>query len=102
MNQTPVVPASRPTWPTPPPDHPPLPPARIGVVLANLGTPDATDYWSMRRYLERVPVRPAGDRLPALDVAAAAAAGHPEQAAVQLGRELPQDLEQGARTRARC
>ena len=33
------------------PDHPPLPPARIGVILANLGTPDATDYWSMRRYL---------------------------------------------------
>ncbi len=33
------------------PDHPPVPPARIGVVLANLGTPDATDYWSMRRYL---------------------------------------------------
>ncbi len=32
-------------------DHPPVPPARIGVVLANLGTPDATDYWSMRRYL---------------------------------------------------
>ena len=26
--------------------------ARIGVVLANLGTPDATDYWSMRRYLD--------------------------------------------------
>jgi ferrochelatase len=34
-----------------PADHPPLPPARIGVILANLGTPDATDYWSMRRYL---------------------------------------------------
>ncbi len=32
-------------------DHPPLPPARVGVLLANLGTPDATDYWSMRRYL---------------------------------------------------
>jgi len=32
-------------------DHPPLPPERIGVVLLNLGTPDATDYWSMRRYL---------------------------------------------------
>jgi ferrochelatase len=32
-------------------DHPPVPPARIGVILANLGTPDATDYWSMRRYL---------------------------------------------------
>ncbi len=26
-------------------------PERIGVLLANLGTPDATDYWSMRRYL---------------------------------------------------
>lgn len=23
----------------------------IGVILANLGTPDGTDYWSMRRYL---------------------------------------------------
>jgi protoporphyrin/coproporphyrin ferrochelatase len=34
-----------------PPDHPPVPQARVGVVLANLGTPDATDYWSMRRYL---------------------------------------------------
>lgn len=33
------------------PDHPPIPLAKIGVVLANLGTPDATDYWSMRRYL---------------------------------------------------
>lgn len=34
-----------------PADHPDVPPARIGVVLTNLGTPDATDYWSMRRYL---------------------------------------------------
>ena len=33
------------------PGHPPVPPARVGVILANLGTPDATDYWSMRRYL---------------------------------------------------
>jgi protoporphyrin/coproporphyrin ferrochelatase len=24
---------------------------KIGVLLSNLGTPDATDYWSMRRYL---------------------------------------------------
>jgi protoporphyrin/coproporphyrin ferrochelatase len=30
-----------------------LPPARrIGVLLVNLGTPDATDYFSMRRYLK--------------------------------------------------
>lgn len=34
-----------------PSDHPPVKPAKIGVVLSNLGTPDATDYWSMRRYL---------------------------------------------------
>jgi ferrochelatase len=29
-----------------------LPPRRIGVLLVNLGTPDATDYWSVRRYLK--------------------------------------------------
>ncbi len=35
-----------------PPDHPSVLPRRIGVLLVNLGTPDATDYWSMRRYLK--------------------------------------------------
>ena len=35
-----------------PADHPALPPRRVGVLLVNLGTPDATDYWSMRRYLK--------------------------------------------------
>jgi ferrochelatase len=30
----------------------PRQPGRIGVLLVNLGTPDATDYWSMRRYLK--------------------------------------------------
>ena len=25
---------------------------RIGVLLVNLGTPDGTDYWSVRRYLK--------------------------------------------------
>jgi ferrochelatase len=34
-----------------PADHPPVARAKIGVLVANLGTPDATDYWSMRRYL---------------------------------------------------
>ncbi|HEY0918225.1 MAG TPA: ferrochelatase, partial [Devosia sp.] len=33
-----------------PADHPSIPEAKIGVLLLNLGTPDATDYWSMRRY----------------------------------------------------
>ncbi len=36
-----------------PDDHPAFPRPRIGVLLANLGTPDATDYWSMRRYLNQ-------------------------------------------------
>ena len=31
--------------------HPAIPPARVGILLANLGTPDNYDYWSMRRYL---------------------------------------------------
>ncbi|HEV7292764.1 MAG TPA: ferrochelatase [Devosia sp.] len=35
-----------------PPDHPPVPQQKIGVVLLNLGTPDATDYLSVRRYLK--------------------------------------------------
>ncbi len=34
-----------------PRDHPAINPPRIGVLLANLGTPDGHDYWSMRRYL---------------------------------------------------
>ena len=35
-----------------PAGHPSVKPQRIGVLLLNLGTPDATDYWSMRRYLK--------------------------------------------------
>jgi ferrochelatase len=34
-----------------PADHPPVPRAKVGLLVANLGTPDGTDYWSMRRYL---------------------------------------------------
>lgn len=35
-----------------PADHPPVAFGRVGVLLVNLGTPDGTDYWSMRRYLK--------------------------------------------------
>lgn len=35
-----------------PAEHPQVPFGRIGVLLVNLGTPEATDYWSMRRYLK--------------------------------------------------
>ena len=35
-----------------PPGHPPVPEKKIGLLLVNLGTPEDTDYWSMRRYLK--------------------------------------------------
>ena len=38
------------SWPA---DHPDVAHGRVGVLLLNLGTPDATDYWSMRRYLKQ-------------------------------------------------
>lgn len=34
-----------------PVNHPSVKQEKIGVLILNLGTPDATDYWSMRRYL---------------------------------------------------
>jgi len=34
-----------------PADHPKVAREKIGILLANLGTPDNYDYWSMRRYL---------------------------------------------------
>ncbi len=34
-----------------PANHPPVARPRIGILVANLGTPDGYDYWSMRRYL---------------------------------------------------
>ena len=34
-----------------PADHPSIPKKKTGILIANLGTPDGHDYWSMRRYL---------------------------------------------------
>ena len=34
-----------------PADHPRFPAPKIGVLLLNLGTPDGTSYWPVRRYL---------------------------------------------------
>ncbi len=36
-----------------PPEHPVVLPRKIGVLLLNLGTPDGTSYWPMRRYLKQ-------------------------------------------------
>jgi ferrochelatase len=44
--------SAAPEAPARPQDHPPIEAGRIGVLLVNLGTPSATDYWSMRRYLK--------------------------------------------------
>lgn len=33
------------------PDHPKVAMGKVGILIANLGTPDNYDYWSMRRYL---------------------------------------------------
>lgn len=41
-----------PVSPTLPPGHPPVKTGKIGVLLVNLGTPEATSYWPMRRYLK--------------------------------------------------
>lgn len=35
-----------------PTDHPPVTAGKVGVLLVNLGTPDGTSYWPMRRYLK--------------------------------------------------
>lgn len=35
-----------------PADHPAVAAEKVGVLLINLGTPDGTDYWSVRRYLK--------------------------------------------------
>ena len=32
-----------------PKEHPQILEQKVGVIIGNLGTPDATDYWSMRR-----------------------------------------------------
>ncbi len=41
-----------PTTARKPADHPAILEPKIGVLLLNLGTPDDTDYWSVRRYLK--------------------------------------------------
>lgn len=38
--------------PSLPTDHPPVKRRKIGILLMNLGTPQGTSYWPMRRYLK--------------------------------------------------
>jgi ferrochelatase len=53
MQRMPDAPATL-TYSVPfPADHPPVKSQKTGVMLINLGTPDGTTYWPMRRYLSQ-------------------------------------------------
>ncbi len=52
MGQSPSLIAARGQGTTPQ-DHPAVASGKIGVLLLNLGTPDGTGYWPMRRYLKQ-------------------------------------------------
>jgi ferrochelatase len=49
-----------------PPDHPPIPEPKIGVLLINLGTPDAPEARAVRRYLAEFLSDPRVVELPAI------------------------------------
>jgi ferrochelatase len=49
-----------------PPDHPPIPEGRIGVLLINLGTPDAPHARAVRRYLAEFLSDPRVVEIPAI------------------------------------
>jgi len=49
-----------------PPDHPALPEQRVGVLLINLGTPDAPDARAVRRYLAEFLSDPRVIEIPAI------------------------------------
>ncbi len=51
---------------TPPVDHPAIPAPRIGVLLINLGTPDAPDAGAVRRYLAEFLSDPRVIEIPSL------------------------------------
>ncbi len=52
MNEQPKADGLQPEGSVRPASHPNVHHGKVGVLLLNLGTPDATDYWSMRRYLK--------------------------------------------------
>jgi ferrochelatase len=49
-----------------PPDHPPLPEEKVGVLLINLGTPDAPEARAVRRYLAEFLSDPRVIEIPAI------------------------------------
>ena len=70
-----------------PPADPPGSSGRVGVLIVNLGTPEATDYRSIRRYLKEF----LSDRRVIENVAAnlgADPAGHSPEAPARQGARL--------------
>ncbi len=60
--------------------HPNVEHGKVGVLLLNLGTPDGTDYWSMRRYLKEFLSDERVIEEPQLEVVADPQPHHPDRA----------------------
>ena len=69
--------------------------AKIGVLLINLGTPDAPEPAAVRRYLKRIPVRSARGRDSAAGLAADPARHHPQHPAEEVRPRLSPGLDRG-------
>ena len=79
------------------PGHPRVASGRIGVLLVNLGTPDAPTYWPMRRYLKEFLSDRRVIEVPRAPVVATPQPRHPDDPPGQERREVPVDLGQGGR-----
>ena len=69
-----------------PANHPPVASGRVGVLIVNLGTPEGTDYWSIRRYLQEFLSDRRVIETPRIDLGAHPASHSPEAAARQRPR----------------
>ncbi len=70
-----------------PPQHPTLPEPKIGVLLINLGTPDAPEARAVRRYLAEFLSDPRVIEIPAIRVEADPARDHPAHAPAKKSAE---------------
>ncbi len=81
--------------PPPAAERPPQPAGRIGVLLVNLGTPDAADAPAVRRYLKEFLSDPRVIENQGAAVEARSQRHHPAHQAAAQSPRLPQDLEPG-------
>jgi len=69
-------------------DHPQVATPKIGVLLVNLGTPDAPTTSAVKRYLKSVSIRPPRRRNPTNHLATNLARDHFEYTSAEIGRSL--------------